>query len=232
MPAVTQTFYEILGIGEDATPEDVSAARRSMIKAVHPDRALDEADRQEREQLSRAVNDMCDTLLDPIRRYDYDVSLARARRWPDGEPQGADGVSAPRTRRPSTMRPPAGGPQPSPFEMDEDELQAWEAQHAHDEDPDPDAGHPLVERLPGLARLEGWLTWPIAILTAVMFGASVFLYNVAGSRLLDKVGLHFGRFGSLGAVILMTVVLVVICLGAVRMLRTVRLRSRGHDGEA
>ena len=40
MPAATQTYYQILGIGEDATPEEISAARRSMIKAVHPDLAV------------------------------------------------------------------------------------------------------------------------------------------------------------------------------------------------
>ena len=79
MSDAQRTYYEILGLAEDASPDDVSAARRSMLREVHPDLATDEADRQERELLSRAVNDMCDTLLDPIRRYDYDVRLARAR---------------------------------------------------------------------------------------------------------------------------------------------------------
>ena len=196
-----------------------------MIKAVHPDLAGDEADRLEREQLSRAVNDMCDTLLDPIRRYDYDASLARARRWPDGEPDTGDM----RLRRRPPTRPPEGPPEPSPFEMDEEELQAWEAAHARDDEPDPNARNPLVEWIPALARLEQWLTWRIAILGILMFGLSVYLYNVAGSRLLDRIGLHFGRFGSLGVVLLMTVVLVTLSLGAVRVARSVRLRSRGPD---
>ena len=228
MPAPTQTYYQILGIGQDATADEISAARRSMIKAVHPDLAEGEADRLEREQLSRAVNDMCDTLLDPIRRYDYDASLARARRWPDGEPNAGDMRMRPR----APTRPPEGPPEPSPFEMDEEELQAWEAAHAHDDEPDPDAGHPLVSWVPALARLEQWLTWRIAILAILMFGLSVYLYNAGGSRLLGKVGLHFGRFGSLGVVLLMTVMFIVLCLGVLRVVRSIRTRSGDDHGEA
>ena len=37
VPAPTQTYYQILGIGQEATADEISAARRSMIKAVHPD---------------------------------------------------------------------------------------------------------------------------------------------------------------------------------------------------
>lgn len=223
MTAATQTYYQILGISEDATPEEISAARRSMIKVVHPDLAGDEADRLEREQLSRAVNDMCDTLLDPIRRYDYDTSLARARRWPDGEPERASS-SRPRA---SAARP--AGHEPSPFEMTEEELQAWEAAHAADDAPDPDAVNPLVQWIPALARVERWLTWRMAILGTLMFSLSVYLYNAGGSRVLDRLGLHFGRFGSLGVVLLMTVLLVVVSLALLRMGRSIRLRSRGHD---
>jgi hypothetical protein len=226
-PAPPQTYYEILGIGEDASPDEISAARRGMIKAVHPDLAADEADRLEREQLARAVNDMCDTLLDPIRRYDYDVSLARARRWPDGVP---DAGAAIRARPRTAQRAPGGPPEPSPFEMDEEELQAWEAAHAHDDEPAPDAGNPLVRWIPVLARLEHWLTWRISILAVLMFGLSVYLYNAAGSPLLDKIGLHFGRFGSLGVVLLITVGLVALCLGLVAVARVVRQRIRRRDG--
>jgi len=229
VPAATQTYYEILGIAADASPEEISAARRGMLKSVHPDLAVDEADRLEREQLSRTVNDLCDTLLDPVRRYDYDVSLARARRWPEGEPDDWRAGSGVRAR--SAPSSPAE-PVPSPFGMDEEELQAWEAAHADDEAPDPDAPHPLVQRVPALARLERWLTWRIAILAVLMLAISVFVYDRVGNRLLDKVGLHFGRFGSLAVVLLMTVVLVVLCLGAARLVRSIRARISRGDGEA
>ena len=71
----------------------------------------------------------------------------------------------------------------------------------------------------------------MAILGTVMFGLSVYLYNEVGRSLLDRLGLHFGRFGSLGVVLLMTVVLVILCLGGVWLVRIVRGRSSGPDGE-
>jgi hypothetical protein len=204
MPDAAQTYYEILGISQDATPDEVASARRIMLKAVHPDLATDEADRVEREQLSRTVNDICDTLLDPLARYDYDRSLARAPRSPGGVPT-PDGAAA------------------DASELDED---APGDIHIADEDGDGDRGHPLVERFPGLARIEAWLTWPVAGLAFVMFCLAVYLYDTVGGQVLDAIGLHFGRFGSLGVVILMTVVLVAAVLGLVRLLREVRSRAR------
>ena len=115
--------------------------------------------------------------------------------------------------------------------MTEEELQAWEAAHAQDDALDPEAGNPLVHWIPALAMVERWLTWRLAILGTVMFGVSVFLYLDGGRGLLDRLGLHFGRFGSLGVVLLMTVVLVTLCLGGVRLVRMVRSRSSGTDGE-
>ncbi len=204
MSDAAQTYYEILGISQDATPDEVASARRSMLKAVHPDLATDEVDRLEREQLSRTVNDICDTLLDPLARYDYDRGLARARRHPGGAPV--------------PERPPDDG-----TELADDA--PWDIDLAEDAD-EPDDGHPLVERFPGLARFEAWLTWQVAGLAFVMFCLAVYLYDTVGGQVLDAIGLHFGRFGSLGVVILMTVVLVAAALGVVRLLRGVRGRAR------
>ena len=119
---------------------------------------------------------------------------------------------------------------PSPFGMDEEELQAWEAAHARAEQPDPNAPNPLVQSIPALARLERWLTWRIALLTTLMLGLSVYLYNPGGMRLLDRIGLHLGRFGSLGVVLLLTFVLVVLCLGVIHLVRRIRIRSSDRDG--
>jgi hypothetical protein len=204
MPDAAQTYYEILAISEDASPDEVASARRSMLKAVHPDLATDEADRLEREQLSRTVNDICDTLLDPLARYDYDRGLAQARRFPGGVP--------------APERAPGDG-----SEMTDDV--PWDVGIA-DEEEDGDDGHPLVERFPALTRLEPWLTWPVAGLAFAMFCLAVYLYDTVGGQVLDAIGLHFGRFGSLGVVILLTVVLVAATLGLVRLLRGVRARFR------
>ncbi len=202
-----------------------------MLKAVHPDLAVDEADRLERERLSRAVNDMCDTLLDPIRRYDYDSTLARARLWPEGAPDQPHRHDGPMPWGPSPAwgqggasgRPPA----PDPFEHDE-----WDTGHPDEMGPDPDAGNPLVERLPFLARFERWLTWRMVALALLMFGLATFAWNTGGARLLDGFGLHFGRFGSLAVVLLLTMMLVVLCLAVAHLVRFHSRRSSGNDGEA
>ena len=200
--AATQTYYEILGIREDATPDDVATARRSMLKAVHPDLAVSEDDRVERERLSRMVNDICDTLLDPVARYDYDRALARRRRWSDAN---------------------TGDPV--------DAAEDWDDPSWPDAEPDDDAhlqGHPLVTRLPALERLEQWLTWRIAALALLMLGISTYAYDTVGGRVLDSIGLHFGRFGSLAVVLLATVLLVALCLGAARAMRSLRHRAGGR----
>ncbi len=75
-------------------------------------------------------------------------------------------------------------------------------------------------------RLEPWLTWPVAGLAFLMFCLAVYLYDTVGGQVLDTIGLHFGRFGSLGVVILLTVVLVAACLGLVHLLRGLRGRAR------
>ncbi len=203
MPTDPQTFYDILGISQDATADEVAAARRSMLKSVHPDLATDEADRVEREQLSRTVNDICDTLLDPIARFDYDQALARARRGPDGIP----------------------GPDTGPADDDWPDHGEWQGDPDL-EDTGIDGVHPLVQRLPGLERLERWLTWRIAGLALVMLFVAVYLYDTAGGRLLDRLGLHFGRFGSLAVVLVWTALLVVLCLGLLRVIGAIRDRLR------
>ncbi len=203
MPTDPQTYYDILGIGQDATADEVAAARRSMLKSVHPDLATDEADRLEREQLSRTVNDICDTLLDPIARFDYDQVLARARRRSDGIP----------------------GPDAEPADDDWPDHGEWQGDPGL-EDTDIGGVHPLIQRLPGLERLERWLTWRIAGLALVMLFIAVYAYDTVGGQLLDRLGLHFGRFGSLAVVLVWTALLVVLCLGLLRVVGAIRDRLR------
>jgi hypothetical protein len=207
-----RTYYEILGILEDASPEDVSAARRSMLRQVHPDLATDEADRLEREQLSRAVNDMCDTLLDPVRRYDYDVALARAR-----DPAG---------RGPSRVRPPATHRHRAPDAgHDEGAYGPWLDESEWFTDV-PAGPHPIVSRVPAMAPLEPWLTWPVGILGLVMIGVATLIYDAAGARFLDAAGLHIGRFGSLAVVVALALLLVVLWLGTLSLARAIGARLR------
>lgn len=194
-----QTFYQVLGIGEDATNEDIAAARRTMIKTVHPDLATDETDRLERERRARTVNEMCDTLLDPLRRYDYDAALARARRW--GATHPADDGDIDDSER--------GDPEG-------DDLAVARS--------DPDANVRGTEAGP-LTWIEEHLTWPVAILGLMMLVVSVVIYDRIGGRVLDRIGLHVGRFGAAAVVCLMAIVLVLLCLGLLRAVRAFRHRA-------
>jgi hypothetical protein len=214
VPDATRTYYQILGIDERATSEEIATARRSMLKVVHPDLAADEADRLEREQLSRTVNDICDTLLDPVARYDYDRRLARARRWPDGIPDAESDAGS------------GAGADPGADDDDWPDHGEWRTTPAEDDDI---AGpHPLVQRMPALTRIERWLTWPVAGLALVMLGVSTYLYDTAGARLLGELGLHFGRFGSLAVVVAWTILLVAVCLGLVHVIGVLRDRFRSR----
>jgi|GEM_PF-3521978 len=215
-PAATQTFYEILGIDPDATPEVISAARRTMLKAVHPDLAVDEADRLEREQLSRSLNDMCDTLLDPMRRYDYDVSVARARRTTSRQASRAAYME--REWEGGPDRWPDTGPHPVPD---------WDP----DWDTDVDRGHPLVQRWPFLEALERWLTWRVFFLGLLMLVVSAYVYDALGRGALDLVGLHVGRIGSVVVVLGMTAVLVALCLGVIHLVHALRMRVSRQEAD-
>ena len=205
-----------------------------LSKQVHPDLARDEADRLRREHLSRVVNDMCDTLLDPLRRFDYDRRLARARRWDGGPGSGPQGTSQPASRPADPWRPSAAwtpsGQAPSTADADQDfgpngpwlDESEWFADV-------PSGVHPIVSRYPVLAPLEPWLTWSVAMLALLMLGVATVIYMTVGDQMLAGVGLHFGRFGSLAVVVGMAAVLVVGWLALMHLWRSVRRRLRHDD---
>jgi hypothetical protein len=65
------THYEVLGIPESASEDEVRQAYRRLVKAAHPDRAGDPAQ-------FRRITDAYDVLTDPARRAVYDRTLRPA----------------------------------------------------------------------------------------------------------------------------------------------------------
>lgn len=66
------THYEVLGIREGASEEEIRQAYRRLVKAAHPDVAGDPAQ-------FRLITEAYDVLTDPARRVDYDRRLRPAQ---------------------------------------------------------------------------------------------------------------------------------------------------------
>jgi molecular chaperone DnaJ len=66
------TYYELLGVEPDATPEELQRAYRLLARRHHPDVAPD-ADKG----AMAAINGAWAVLSDPVRRRNYDAGLDR-----------------------------------------------------------------------------------------------------------------------------------------------------------
>lgn len=74
-------LYARLGVGEEATDQEIRRAYRRLLKRVHPDLKGDQGEeaRARFDEIMRAVNEARDTLLDPEKRARYDLRLRRRR---------------------------------------------------------------------------------------------------------------------------------------------------------
>lgn len=69
-------YYELLGISEDASSEEIKQAYRSNIKEWHPDLHPDKPDAAAKTQ---EINEAYGILSDPVKRSKYDEYLAYTR---------------------------------------------------------------------------------------------------------------------------------------------------------
>jgi curved DNA-binding protein CbpA len=71
-------YYEELGIGPDATEQEIRKAHRRLVKLMHPDAQPDHNLKMLAETQMRRLNSIVSTLLDPEQRRSYDEELQSA----------------------------------------------------------------------------------------------------------------------------------------------------------
>lgn len=67
---MNKNYYKILGLSENATPEEVKAAYRKLAMKYHPDRNPDDKDATKKLQ---EINEAYEVLSDPAKRRTYDL---------------------------------------------------------------------------------------------------------------------------------------------------------------
>jgi curved DNA-binding protein CbpA len=70
---VTKTFYEVLGVSDDASDEEIKSAFKRLAKRYHPD--VTEIDREIAEETFKKIAAAYDVLSSPAKRSMYDQSL-------------------------------------------------------------------------------------------------------------------------------------------------------------
>lgn len=81
MPTTSTTYYDLLGVSDDATTDDIKAAYRRAARKLHPDVAGPGM-----ESLFNQVRIAHDVLTDPERRAQYDAELAGPPPAPEPDP--------------------------------------------------------------------------------------------------------------------------------------------------
>src|ERR1700730_16565720 len=117
-----QTYYEILGVAENATETEIEAAFKAKAREVHPD-TVPAANTYLRKIAAEAVKDLSEAkaaLLNSIARQKYDAELAASRGTkqtpPEPRAESSTGANAPQRDSPrtrSSSRSRQGAPSPN-----------------------------------------------------------------------------------------------------------------------
>lgn len=144
-----RTHYQVLGIPESASADEVRRAHRQLAQVLHPDRQAGSsaAEQSLAERRMREVNAAWTALSDPGRRAEYDRSLRAARTGP---------VSASASATATGPR----GPMAARFVEDEPEFD-----RASEVDPDE----------PELSPAHFWILRRGPLVAALLVGALVFV---------------------------------------------------------
>ncbi|EUD69566.1 DnaJ like subfamily B member 4 [Plasmodium inui San Antonio 1] len=66
-------YYSVLGVPRDATEDDIKKAYRKLALKWHPDKHLDENDKNAAEEKFKTISEAYDVLSDPDKRKTYDL---------------------------------------------------------------------------------------------------------------------------------------------------------------
>lgn len=94
MPGTTRDYYDILGVSEDASQEEIKKAYRKLAKKYHPDRNPDAPDAEER---FKEISEAHRVLSDPEQRQQYD-RMRQYGGFPGGGPGGSGAAGGPGPR--------------------------------------------------------------------------------------------------------------------------------------
>ena len=72
-----ENYYNLLGIDQPATEDEIRKAYKKKIKEAHPDR---NGLGSQSHELSKRVNEARDVLLDPVKRREHDRLIASRRK--------------------------------------------------------------------------------------------------------------------------------------------------------
>jgi curved DNA-binding protein CbpA len=117
MSAAQPTHYDVLGVSQNASPEEIKKRYRELARRYHPDvaSAPDAASR------FKEINEAHRVLADPARRSAYDAELAFARMRAEGRQKdagtrgrGDTGTRPQRPNDPTTQRPTPNAQRPTP----------------------------------------------------------------------------------------------------------------------
>lgn len=96
-PTSGWTHYEVLGVSEDVSAEEIKKAHRRVVRDLHPDGKTD-AYRAHFDELMKGANDAADVLLDDGQRQAYDRKLAFDRSSDQQRTDASDSAADQNTR--------------------------------------------------------------------------------------------------------------------------------------
>lgn len=100
-PTSGWTHYEVLGVSEDASAEEIKTAHRRVVRDLHPDSKTG-AYRAHFDELMKGANDAADVLLNKDKRRAYDRRLAADRRSAQQSTPASGGSAGGNTRNSSS----------------------------------------------------------------------------------------------------------------------------------